>query len=254
MSNHKKQETESSFLMWIRSELSQRMVQNLPFIKIEPENILLDQPISTSSIVELQKIYPKAQWSANFKQKRTLKEKLLFLVLPKVTSNSLGTKFDLIWSCHTLLKKEVATEQLTSHWEEIMSDNGLLMMAYLGPDTVKEYHHFLAEKLPIIDMHDLGDLLVHSGFSDPVMTMEYVTLEYDNSTMLQKELRALLGPLMIENNSENLMQEFAKVKTLSPNGKWQLTLEIVYGHAWKVPKMKNNVVTIDAKSIKTKKK
>ena len=29
-----------------------------------------------------------------------------------------------------------------------------------------------------IDMHDLGDMLVRSGFADPVMEMEYLTLTY----------------------------------------------------------------------------
>jgi malonyl-CoA O-methyltransferase len=31
-----------------------------------------------------------------------------------------------------------------------------------------------------IDMHDLGDALVHAGFADPVMEMEVVTLEYSS--------------------------------------------------------------------------
>jgi malonyl-CoA O-methyltransferase len=29
-----------------------------------------------------------------------------------------------------------------------------------------------------IDMHDLGDALVHASFADPVMEMEMITLEY----------------------------------------------------------------------------
>jgi len=29
-------------------------------------------------------------------------------------------------------------------------------------------------------MHDIGDMLSHSGFAEPVMDMEYLTLTYDD--------------------------------------------------------------------------
>jgi malonyl-CoA O-methyltransferase len=222
-------------------------------LRLSLNKFFLINPFLVRSIFELEKVYPRAHWRANFQRKKTLKEKLLWFIPPRIKSMNLGEKYDLVWSCNATLKKGAATEGVISNWAEIMSDNSLLMMAYLGPDTGKEFHQFLNEKPPLIDMHDLGDLLVHKGFSDPVMTMEYVTLEYDDLVTLQKELTALLGDFKLDDKDEKQTQALFIDKNLSSKGKWILTLEIVYGHAWKVPRMKNNVVTIDPKSIKTKK-
>ncbi len=39
-------------------------------------------------------------------------------------------------------------------------------------------------------MHDLGDMLVDSGFADPVMDMEKMTLTYADPDGLMRELKA----------------------------------------------------------------
>ena len=59
------------------------------------------------------------------------------------------------------------------------------MFTTFGPDTLKELAQASAEPPGVspvhafIDMHDLGDALIASGLSDPVMEMEYLTLTYD---------------------------------------------------------------------------
>jgi malonyl-CoA O-methyltransferase len=53
-----------------------------------------------------------------------------------------------------------------------------------GPDTLKELRDAFAAAdghehvNTFVDMHDLGDALVHAGLADPVMEMEIITLEY----------------------------------------------------------------------------
>ena len=71
-------------------------------------------------------------------------------------------------------------------------------------------------------MHDIGDALVQKGFSDPVMDMEYLYLEYESVTTHLRDALAI-----------GLVQSNTPVEALSNalQGK-KMTLEIVYGHAW----------------------
>jgi malonyl-CoA O-methyltransferase len=74
------------------------------------------------------------------------------------------------------------------------------MFTTFGPDTLQElrsarsrldrFSHVHA----VPDMHDLGDRLVASGLSDPVMDMEHLTLTYASFDELIAELRATCGP------------------------------------------------------------
>ena len=43
---------------------------------------------------------------------------------------------------------------------------------------------------PFIDMHDLGDALVRSGFAEPVLDVERYTLEYADVSRLAADLKA----------------------------------------------------------------
>jgi malonyl-CoA O-methyltransferase len=123
------------------------------------------------------------------------------------------------------------------------------MFNYLGPDTGKEYFH-LGLKGGYIgtDMHEIGDLLIQSSFADPVMNMEYLNLEYENSELLLKDLLAIHHIDDHLANVQNLNQQLTAMK--QENEKMVLTMEIVYGHAWKVPKKEPGVTRISPESIK----
>lgn len=248
---------DNPFLLWVKTELSQRMAQNLAFIKIEPKRIYLENKIAVDAINEFKKIYPKAYFAANFPLRKTLIE-LIYQLKDQVTKNHHQNQYifsyDLIWSSNLAIPKHEKTELQIKAWNELNSDDGLLMLTYLGPDTGKEFQEIFSRRPDIVDMHDFGDLLVHCGYSDPVMTMEYLKLEYENVEILFKELKALnLYEEM--NNAENRQDILEKMIQLrNSDGKWNLTLEIVYGHAWKVVKKKEHIVKIDAHSILVKKK
>jgi hypothetical protein len=86
------------------------------------------------------------------------------------------------------------------------------------------------------------------------MTMEYLKLEYEDIDVLLKELKALnlfQELTELESNTE-FLERLNNLK--SDNGQWYLTLEIVYGHAWKVAKRSKYIATVDANSILVKKK
>jgi len=87
-------------------------------------------------------------------------------------------------------------------------------------------------------MHDIGDLLLQSGFQDPVMDMEKITLHYHKlETLLhdfkltgtrnahQQRLRGLFG-------KNKWKQALAHYETLQKDQTYPATFEIIYGHAW----------------------
>ncbi len=58
------------------------------------------------------------------------------------------------------------------------------MFSTFGPDTLRELRTAFADAdgqphiSRFVDMHDIGDMLVHTGFAEPVMDMEEITLTY----------------------------------------------------------------------------
>ncbi|WP_431263725.1 hypothetical protein ACQ859_27960 [Roseateles chitinivorans] len=94
-------------------------------------------------------------------------------------------------------------------------------------------------------MHDLGDLLVHAGFADPVMDQEHLRLTWGSPQDLLRDLRALGGNLAparlrglrTKSWRERLMHALESLR--GPDGRLSLSIELVYGHAFKPqPKVK----------------
>jgi malonyl-CoA O-methyltransferase len=127
----------------------------------------------------------------------------------------------------------------------VLHPGGLLMFTTFGPDTLKE----LRQAFPggggatrvnrFIDMHDIGDMLVHAGFSNPVMDMETITLTYESVAQLMRELKAL-GAHNVQQararglTGRRLMDELARRYEASRrDGRLPASFEVVYGHAWK---------------------
>lgn len=124
---------------------------------------------------------------------------------------------------------------------------GLVMFSTLGPDTLKELRRAFQDQdhngrvHRFIDMHDLGDALVQAGFSDPVMDMEMLTLTYPDLDRLLLELRttgatnAATGRLRGLAGRNGWQKARATYAQLAQDGRLPATVEIIQGHAWKMP-------------------
>jgi malonyl-CoA O-methyltransferase len=102
-------------------------------------------------------------------------------------------------------------------------------------------------------MHDIGDLLVSSGFADPVMDMERITLTYADLSALFDDLRASGCQCALASAHRGLhgrtwpsrlAQHYA---AFLQDGRLPATFEIVYGHAWKPEQ--GPQVTADGRSV-----
>jgi malonyl-CoA O-methyltransferase len=126
----------------------------------------------------------------------------------------------------------------------VLKPGGLFIFASFGPDTLQELraassgvdgHHHVNR---FIDMHDVGDALVHAGFSNPVMEMEQITLTYDDLPALLRDLKAIGAHTVLEGRREGLMGKSAWQQLRRNYDKYRqddrlpATYEVVYGHAW----------------------
>lgn len=128
-----------------------------------------------------------------------------------------------------------------------LSAGGLFLFSTFGPDTLGELRAAFAEADAhphvnrFVDMHDLGDALVHGGFADPVMEMERVTLEYDTVLAAARDLKAIGAVNSLPSRSRGLpgrnrwRRMTDAYERFRRNGLLPATWEVVYGHAWKVP-------------------
>jgi len=119
------------------------------------------------------------------------------------------------------------------------------MLSTYGPDTLKELRAAFAASSRVrhvhsfVDMHDLGDMLVASGFAAPVMDMERLTLTYADLDALARELRASGQTYAGHDRRRGLMGRDTWRRLADAyeggrmHGKLPATIEIVYGHAWK---------------------
>ncbi|KAF0098788.1 MAG: malonyl-CoA O-methyltransferase [bacterium] len=150
---------------------------------------------------------------------------------------------DMVWS--SLALQWVVEPDITfREAHRVLKPEGLFLFATFGPDTLMELRAASADLdghqhvNRFIDMHDLGDALVHAGFSNPVMEMERITLTYEALPGLLRDLKAIGAHTVLENRRAGLMGK-TEWKRLADHyeryrrdGRLPATYEVVYGHAW----------------------
>ena len=129
----------------------------------------------------------------------------------------------------------------------VLSTGGLFMFSTFGPDTLKELRDAFAgvdgheHVNSFVDMHDLGDELVHAGFADPVMEMEVITLEYACVEKVARDLKAIGAHNSLPGRPRGLAgrerwrRVIERYESHRRNGILPATYEVIYGHAWKAP-------------------
>ena len=164
----------------------------------------------------------------------------------KVAIANVDTRVDMLWA-NMVLHLEPQPQRLLRRWNTHINTQGFLMFSCLGPDTLRELRGVYADQgwplphHPFTDMHDWGDMLVHSGFAEPVMDMERLTLTYSGAAALLDDLRSLgrnlhagrAAGLRSRHWRQRLIQALDAGLPRDAEGRLRLTVEVIYGHAFK---------------------
>ena len=253
-------------IRWLQDEIADRMLQKLDIVKLDVKDILIVPDFPGKHLTTLSKRFPQAtihsiaeddlsifhRWRNQlFSNWRSLfKGRSVSSVAEYLGSHKLNMpdhSVDLIFS--NLFLQDLADPKLFLQecWR-VLREGGLIVFSYLGPDTAKELRPLNIPQLQLQnlvspwDMHDMGDALISERFSDPVMDMEYLTLDYEKPSLLLADIQAL--KLANSNTPIDLVEVELPQK---------MTLEVVYGHAWAIgkhlSKAQDQVAYIDLNQI-----
>lgn len=132
-------------------------------------------------------------------------------------------------------------------FRRVLAPGGLLMFTTFGPDTLKELRAAwsavdgYAHVNEFVDMHDIGDALLHAQMAEPVMDMEVFTLTYGTAEEVMRDLKIIGAQTVTGEKSPGLtgrarLNAVAEAyEALRSDGVLPATFEVVYGHAWAPP-------------------
>lgn len=243
----------------LQREVCTRMLERLDYIKLQPSRVLDVGSGTGWGTRQLGERYPKAEvtaldiaigmlqvargtsgwWKKLFAGKREN-----FLCADVEALPVAPGSFDMVWSnlalqwCNDLPATFVELQR-------VLRAEGLLIFSSFGVDTLHElrtafhdvdgYNHLNR----FADMHDIGDMLVAAGFSDPVMEMERITLTYNDIRAVMQDLKSIGAHNATAGRATGMMGKAAwqrvteNYEKMRRDGKLPATFEIVYGHAWK---------------------
>lgn len=243
---------------WLHLEIAGRMAQRLSLFKTPPQRIVDWSSFLGGGVPRLTAAYPdahltaiepsealaarsraalRAPWWSRRRWHSTAAEVMLDAATPE-------TPVQLVWA-NMLLHGMADPPALMQRWQGLLAPGGFVMFSCLGPDTVRGltalYRRlgYPPPTLPFVDMHDLGDMLMHAGFADPVMDQETLTVQWDSAPALCKDVR-LLGGNVAPDRFQGLRTPrwraglYREMEALrDAGGRFSLSFEIVYGHAFK---------------------
>lgn len=248
----------------LQREVGQRMLERLDLIRIDPARIVDIGCGPGRWTTALAQRYPKAQTigldiafgmvqhaAQHGSWWQRLRSKTKWICADAERLPFADNSVDLLFSNLTLQWCRNLDAPF-AEFQRVLRPGGLLLFSSFGPDTLKElrqswrgidnYNHVNA----FIDMHDVGDALLRTGFSDPVMDVEHYTLTYRDVMTLMRELKAI-GAHNVTHGRPHGLTGRAKLSALTQayeafrraDGLLPCTYEVVHGHAWRLePRVK----------------
>jgi malonyl-CoA O-methyltransferase len=255
-------------------EIGARLIDRLQFIRLAPAKIVDVGCGAGGALPGLHQRYPAARLAGVDLSERMLRQHRTSLRerLPawlggrapaRIAADAARLPFgdgsvDLLFS-NLMLHWHPEPHTLFPEWRRVLRVDGLLLFSCFGPDTLRELRAACrvalpdARPMPFIDMHDFGDMMVASGFANPVMDAEVLTLTYGSARELLREARALGGnprddraPGLPSGRQARSLLDALSAQA-GDDGRIRLTFEVAYGHAWNpAPRATGAAVSVDA--------
>ncbi len=246
----------------LQREVERRMFERLDYIRCRPHRVLDYGCGVGHGLKLLRRRYPKADLLGMDFAPGVLgeakREESIFERARRLVSGSgrfhlcadfarlplRASSVDMVWSNLALAWAGDPLAALREVHRALIA-GGLLMFSSYGPDTLKELKAAFGAGSAarhvhsFIDMHDLGDMLVASGFAAPVMDMEVITLTYSEVPALLRDLKASGETCAARDRQRGLMGRgawehmLASYERMRKEGRLPATIEVIYGHAWK---------------------
>lgn len=251
---------------WLHEEVARRMAERLDVIRLQPTHWIdwepsngglqahqsLCQRYPEASVLALE---PVAQRASALQQawRRSWWQRLMRPAPARVVQTTAPRgQAQMLWA-NMLLHQVADPVALIQAWHAALAVDGFLMFSCLGPDTLRQLRALYARQgwpapaHEFTDMHDWGDLLVQTGFAEPVMDVERITLTFSSPERLLQELRAL-GRNGARSRSavprgrawhREWLQTVQAELDVNPKGQAHtaatlaLDFEVIYGHASK---------------------
>lgn len=236
----------------LQKEVCSRLLEKLEAVKLSPQWILDAGSGTGEAVKPLQKRFKKADVvlldvSERMLEKAT-KQGVLFrkphAVCGDIESLPFADKsFELVFSNLAMQWcNDVAA--VLAEFKRVLRPGGLLVFTTFGLDTLKELRaswqkvddavHVNA----FLDMHDIGDALLQSGYAEPVMETEFITINYKEVGTLMQDLRDIGANVTANGHRQGLLtrnmlaQLGQAYDTFREDGVLPATYEVIYGHAW----------------------
>lgn len=251
----------------LQREVCDRLLERLGFMSLQPERVLDVGSGTGYGLAHLRARYPAAELCALDVAPAMLHATHARLPQPHWAQRALGlltprasplthmlcadmerlplaaSSVNLVWSSLALQWAHDLDATLKG-FHHALAPGGLLIFATLGPDTLKELRTAFAaiDDAPhvnrFVDLHDIGDMLTHAGFSSPVMEMEMLTLTYADLKTLMRDLKGIGAHNAAKSRKRGLLGKSAWAKLEQAyesqrlEGRLPATYEVIYGHAW----------------------
>ena len=246
----------------LQQEVANRLVERMDVMAMKPLSIL-DAGAGTGFVSQLlAERFPKAKITAldlAFNMLKQSKDKRSFKQRWNKQFNYVHAEVENLPFADASV--ELIISGLTLQWcqdlakvfkefRRVLAPGGLLLFSSFGPDTLKELRQSWAEvdDVPHVnafaDMHDVGDALLQSGFADPVMDMEMLTVTYKDVKTVMRDLKQIGAHNVMQGRSHNITGKTKLQKMIQAyeqfrvDGLVPVSHEIVYGHAW-IPESTN---------------
>lgn len=251
----------------LQREVCDRLLERLDFIKLSPQRVLdlgtgtgyglqhlharysmadmIGLDLAPAMLARARTKFPAPSWRQNLAARFTSTPSagVEFVCADMEQLPLLSNSLDLIWSSLTLQWAN-DLEGTLRDCHRILAPGGLMVFATFGPDTLKELRAAFThiDSAPHVnrfaDLHDIGDMLVNTGFAHPVMEMDILTLTYSDLKALMLDLKGIGAHnaaatrrrgLMGKAAWQNLMQAYEVHRR---DKRLPATFEVIYGHAW----------------------
>ncbi|MGE5320598.1 MAG: malonyl-ACP O-methyltransferase BioC [Hyphomicrobiaceae bacterium] len=256
----------------LQREVCDRLLERLDFMTLQPGRVLDVGTGTGYGLGHLRTRYPVAELCAldiapamlNAARARLPQPTWAARVLSRLSSASpqaahlvcadmgrlplAANSVNLVWSS-LALQWAHDLEATLKGFHRVLAPGGLLIFATFGPDTLKELRTAFSaiDSAPhvnrFVDLHDIGDMLIHAGFASPVMEMDMLTLTYADLKTLMRDLKGIGAHNAASARRRGLLGKAAWTRleqayeTQRLEGRLPATFEVIYGHAWAGDKM-----------------